>query len=300
MSVLTVTYKDQNLGVWNSDGTLYTYERRIPDETFITLLYNKVLNRMPDEGGLAYWNETLANYKVQNPFFAESLGRTELTLQFLQAAQAENPYLNINSIILGDDTLVEATHIRTKDIDWNSSDIGVHLYNGALSAIASVYKNILLKTADLEGVVYWYNVAKQLANVNILNPLSVNDIQNQAVKAIVEFVYPGIMVGPTTLMPSDNASAQLIKGLKYVKMDIEHDFYYKNPLDPGNKSSTAESVLYASLAQMNQQSYNDAFFYPAGSIKDIPQINTYDDLIRENDGLLGVPTPAFEANHIVF
>lgn len=300
MSVLPVTYKNQDLGMWNSDGTLYTYERRIPDETFITLLYNKVLNRAPDEGGFAYWTETLNNIKLQDPFFAESLARTEMTLQFFQAAQAENPYLNINKIILGDDTLVEATHLRTKDIDWNSSDIGVHLFNGALTAITSTYKNVLLKAADLEGVNFWYNVAKQLANINPFNPLSVNDIQNQAVKAIVEFVYPGIMVSPTTLMPSDNASPELIKGLKYVKMDIEHDFYYKNPLDPGNKSSTAESVLYASIAQMNQQSYDEAFIYPAGSIKDIPAINTYDDLIRENDGLLGMPTPIFAANHTVF
>ncbi len=287
--------------MWNGDGTLYTYERRIFDEAFITLLYNKVLNRTPDEEGFAYWSGVLNNYKLENPFFAESLARSELTLQFLQSAQAENPYMNINNIILGDDTLTEATHLRTKDVDWNSSDIGVHLFNGALTAIVSTYKNVLLKPADIEGVNFWYNVGKQFANVNSLNPFSnVNDIQNQAVKAIVECVYPGIMVSPTTLMPSDNATPALIKGLQYVKIDVEHDFCYKNPLDPGNKSSTAESVLYASLAQMNQQSYNDAFFYPAGSIKDIPQINTYDDLIRENDGLLGVPTPAFEANHIVF
>lgn len=300
MSVISVTYKDDTLGLWNGDGTLFTYQRIIDDATFINLLYNKVLNQVADQEGFDFWAGALNGLYAQNPIVYGALGRGEIALEFLKIAKTTNPNFSINKAILGDNSLVEATHIRGQETDWNSADLGVLLNSRALTAIASVYENILHQEADIDGVMFWYNAAKEAALASSFNGLffNANTVQNYAIKYIVESIYPNVQVDVNTLNLTGTPVPDVIKGLNYVKIDIEHDLAYQNPFDPGNKSNVAESVLYAAIAKMNQAQFDATFNYPAGSIKDIPVINTYDDLIKENAGLIGIVTPEFSANHL--
>jgi hypothetical protein len=69
--------KDVAQSFINSQEFQSTYGPNISDHQFITLLYNNVLDRNPDQGGLAFWNTQMA----------QGLSRAEVLVNFSESSE---------------------------------------------------------------------------------------------------------------------------------------------------------------------------------------------------------------------